>query len=62
MLWVIAAALFVVWGIMVSLGKGGLVHILILNAIAIAVVKFMAVRRARPDATGGTAREDVASA
>jgi hypothetical protein len=47
MLWVIAAGLFLVWSILLLMGKGGLVHILILNAIAIAVVKFMAVRRAR---------------
>ena len=47
MLWVIAGGLFIVWAIMLLIGKAGLVHVLILNAIAIAVVKFMAVRRAR---------------
>jgi hypothetical protein len=47
MLWVIAGGLFVVWSILLLMGKGGLVHVLILNAIAIAAVKFMAVRRAR---------------
>lgn len=47
MLWVISAALFFYWLIMVLRGRGGLIHVFILVAIAIAVVKFWAVRRAR---------------
>lgn len=47
MLWIIAAGLFLAWLILMLMGKAGLVHVLILNAIAIATVKFLAVRRGR---------------
>ena len=47
MLWVISGALFLVWLVRVLMGHGGLVHVLLLIAIAIAVVKFWAVRRVR---------------
>jgi hypothetical protein len=43
----IAAGLILLWLILVLLGKGGLVHVLVLVAITFAVVKFMNVRRAR---------------
>ncbi len=46
MLWVIAFVLFVVWLVLVLIGKGGLVHILIVNAIAIAAIKLLAAHRA----------------
>jgi hypothetical protein len=47
MLWLIAFVLFVIWFVLLIMGKGGgFIHLLILNAIAIAIVKFAAVRRA----------------
>jgi hypothetical protein len=47
MLWLIAFVLFVIWFVLLIIGKGGgFIHLLILNAIAIAIVKFAAVRRA----------------
>ena len=46
MIWGIAGTLFVVWLIGVLLGKGGFVHVLLLCAIAVAVVQWMAERRA----------------
>jgi hypothetical protein len=47
MLWYIALAIFAVWLVMtVFFGKGGLVHTLLLNALAIALVQFVADRRA----------------
>jgi hypothetical protein len=46
MIWGIAATLFAVWLIGVLLGKGGFIHVLLLCAIAVAVVQWMAERRA----------------
>ena len=46
-IWLIAATLFVVWLVgVVFFGKGGFIHILILNAAAIALVQFIHDRRA----------------
>ena len=47
MLWYIALVLFLVWsaGTLVF-GKGGLFHIILFNAVAIAVVQFVHDRRA----------------
>lgn len=45
--WIVAAVLFIVWG--VSWGifhKSGFIHILLLCAIAVAVVQFVADRKA----------------
>ncbi len=44
--WIVALALFLVWLLGVLLGKGGFLHILLLCAIAIVVVQFVAARRA----------------
>jgi F0F1-type ATP synthase assembly protein I len=45
--WIVAAALFVVWAVSWGLfHKSGFVHILLLCAIAIAVVQFVADRKA----------------
>ncbi len=49
MLWLLVAALLIAWMIGLLLNKGGFLHILILCAIAIAVVKFVADRRAAQD-------------
>jgi hypothetical protein len=46
MIWGIAGTLFAVWLIGVLLGKGGFLHVLLLCAIAVAVVQWMAERRA----------------
>lgn len=45
-MWIIVFLLFAIWLIGLLMGKGGFIHILILNAIALAVVKYTAVRRA----------------
>ena len=45
-IWLIALALFVAWLIGLLLGKGGFLHILILCAVAVAVVQWVADRRA----------------
>ncbi len=44
--WFVAFALFIVWLLGVLLSKGGFLHILLLCAIAIVVVQFVADRRA----------------
>jgi hypothetical protein len=46
MLWIIAFVLFAAWIIGLLMGKGGFIHIFILNAIAVAIVKYAAIRRA----------------
>ncbi len=46
MLWYVTLALFVVWLILVLLGKGGFVHILLLSAVAFGFVQWLADRRA----------------
>jgi uncharacterized protein DUF5670 len=45
MLWVIAATLLVVWVIGMVLHKGGFLHILLLCALAVIVVRLVAGRR-----------------
>jgi hypothetical protein len=41
-IWLLAIGLFVVWLVAtVFFGKGGFIHILLLNAIAIALVQFV---------------------
>ncbi|MBA3320181.1 MAG: hypothetical protein H0T45_01870 [Pyrinomonadaceae bacterium] len=45
-LWVIALTLFVIWLIGLLFGKGGFLHILLLCAVAVAVVQWVAIRRA----------------
>ena len=41
-IWLIALALFLVWLVaVVFFGAGGFIHILILNAVAIALVQFV---------------------
>lgn len=47
MLRYVALAIFAVWLVATVLfGKGGLIHILLLNALAVALVQFVADRRA----------------
>jgi Na+-translocating ferredoxin:NAD+ oxidoreductase RnfD subunit len=46
-IWLVALALFAAWFVAtVFFGKGGFIHILLLNAIAVAVVQFVHDRRA----------------
>ena len=45
-IWLLALALFVAWLVGVLLGKGGFIHILILCAVAVAFVQWVADRRA----------------
>ena len=47
MLRVIAGGLFLIWLALVLLGKGGFVHLLLLNAIGVASVEVMTIYRAR---------------
>ncbi len=49
MIWGIALTLFVVWLLGVLLGKGGFIHILLLCAVSVAVVQWMAEHRASRD-------------
>lgn len=46
MLWVIAAALLIAWATGLLFHKGGFLHILLLCAIALIVVQWVANRRA----------------
>lgn len=47
---ILTAVLFIIWLALVAIGKGGFVHLLLLNAIGLAVVESAAVYRARmPD-------------
>ena len=43
----VAAVLLGIWLLLVLLGKGGLVHILLLNGLAVAVVDLVSVYRRR---------------
>lgn len=45
-IWLVALALFVVWLAGVLFGRGGFIHILLLCAVAIALVQWVAERRA----------------
>jgi uncharacterized membrane protein YiaA len=45
-IWLIALALFAAWLVGVLAGKGGFIHILILCAVSVAFVQWMADRRA----------------
>lgn len=46
-LWLLALALFLVWLVAtLFFGKGGFVHILLLNAVAVALIRFVHERRA----------------
>jgi uncharacterized membrane protein YiaA len=45
-IWLLALALFVAWLAGVLAGRGGFIHILILCAVAVAVVQWVADRRA----------------
>ncbi|HLL16431.1 MAG TPA: hypothetical protein VK388_15340 [Pyrinomonadaceae bacterium] len=46
MIWGIALTLFAFWFVGVLLGKGGFLHVVLLCAVAIAVVQWMAEHRA----------------
>jgi hypothetical protein len=46
-LWIIALVLFVVWLAGLVVGKGGFIHILLLCALSIALVQWIAERRGR---------------
>jgi hypothetical protein len=47
MLRLISGALTLIWLVLVLMGKGGFVHLLLLNAIGVASVDVMTVYRAR---------------
>jgi uncharacterized membrane protein YiaA len=47
MIWGIALTLFALWLLGVLLGKGGFIHVLLLCAVAVALVQWMAEHRAR---------------
>ena len=52
-LWFVAAGLFLLWLILnVFLQKGGMVHVLLLSAIAVFVVQFAAYRKAKHHKSG----------
>ena len=44
---IIAALLIGIWAVLLLLGKGGFVHILVLNGIGVAAVDVMTVLRTR---------------
>ena len=46
MIWIIALALFMLWLTGLLLGKGGFLHVILLSAVAIAFVQWVAERRA----------------
>ena len=46
MFWYVALGLFIVWLLGLLFGKGGFLHILILCAVAVAFVQWIADRRA----------------
>jgi len=46
MIWGIVLTLFAIWLIGVLWGKSGFIHILLLSAVSVAVVQWMAERRA----------------
>ncbi len=46
MFWYVALGLFAAWLLGLLLGKGGFLHILILCAVAVALVQWIADRRA----------------
>ncbi len=48
-LWFIGGGLFAVWLISVLLGKGGFVHVLILCAVPILVVQWIATRESKDE-------------
>jgi hypothetical protein len=45
--WLLALALFVAWLVGLLLGRGGFLHILILCAVAVAFVQWIADRRGK---------------
>ncbi|MBX3291364.1 MAG: hypothetical protein KF881_00570 [Acidobacteria bacterium] len=47
MLKVVAIVLFAAWAAAIAAGKGGLYHIILLNAIGISFVEFLTVLRGR---------------
>ena len=52
-LWFVAAGLFLSWFVLsVFLQKGGMVHVLLLSAIAVFVVQFAAYRKAKHHKSG----------
>ena len=52
-LWFVAAGLFLLWFVLsVFLQKGGMVHVLLLSAIAVFVVQFAAYRKAKHHKSG----------
>lgn len=44
---VVAVVLFSIWLILLLLGKGGFIHLLLLNAAGVAFVEFIVVLRTR---------------
>ncbi len=48
MLWIISLVLLIIWAVGVLFNKGGLLHILLLSAISMALVQWVADRRAAP--------------
>lgn len=44
---IVAALLFFIWGTLLLLGKGGLVHLLLLNALGVTFTECLVVYRTR---------------
>ena len=44
---VVAGILFAVWLVLLLMGKGGFIHLLLLNAVGVAFVEFIVVLRTR---------------
>lgn len=51
---IVAAILFGIWLLLVLLGKGGFVHLLLLNAIGVASVEIMTLIRSKLTISSGT--------
>jgi hypothetical protein len=52
-IWSIVVALLLAWLAGLAFGKGGFIHILLLCAISLALVQWVAERRARQGRDGG---------
>ncbi|MFN2456427.1 MAG: hypothetical protein ABR577_19705 [Pyrinomonadaceae bacterium] len=46
MLWLLSCVLLIIWLAMVLFGKGGFVHIILLSAVSLFVIEWVAKRRA----------------
>jgi hypothetical protein len=47
-MWPVVAILLIVWGVLkFAMGKGGFIHILLVTALSIAIVQYLADRKTR---------------